>query len=113
MTYELMRVRKTAEIVRMYSLDMSRKMALCWNERLYQSQNGNGWIEIPYKNLVPMEYEANPKDYVSKTQKGKAKKRLKLIDATWQTSNGTLYPHSALDIAIEEELEIMEKEKNG
>jgi hypothetical protein len=58
-----------------------------------------------------MDFPINNKDYISKTKKNKAKDRMKLIEATWQTSDGNLWNHSDIDSAVEHELFLMSLEE--
>ena len=112
MLYEEMRLRKTGETVRVYAIDPSENIATIFSTSQYTKTN-NGWQKIKLSQLVPMDVPINNKDYISKTKKNKAKDRMKLIEATWQTSDGNLWNHSDIDAAVEHELFLMSLEENG
>ena len=107
-----MRLRKTGETVRVYAIDPSENIATIFSTSQYTKTN-NGWQKIKLSQLVPMDVPINNKDYISKTKKNKAKDRMKLIEATWQTSDGNLWNHSDIDAAVEHELFLMSLEENG
>lgn len=111
MLYEEMRLRKTGETVRVYAIDPSENIATIFYASQYTKIN-NGWQKIKLSQLVPMDFPINNKDYISKTKKNKAKDRMKLIEATWQTSDGNLWNHSDIDAAVEHELFLMSLEEN-
>lgn len=104
--YEEMRLKKSGEVVRVYGIDPVEKVAVIFCPSQYKKVN-NGWLYIKVSLLVPRDFPVCSKDYVSKTQKNKAKDRMKLIDATWQTSDGNLWSHSDIDAAVEHELFLM------
>jgi hypothetical protein len=112
MLYEEMRLRKTGETVRVYAINPSENIATIFSTSQYTKTN-NGWQKIKLSQLVPMDFPINNKDYISKTKKNKAKDRMKLIEATWQTSDGNLWNHSDIDAAVEHELFLMSLEENG
>lgn len=112
MLYEEMRLRKTGETVKVYAIDPSENIATIFSTSQYTKTN-NGWQKIKLSQLVPMDFPINNKDYISKTKKNKAKDRMKLIEATWQTSDGNLWNHSDIDAAVEHELFLMSLEENG
>jgi hypothetical protein len=112
MLYEEMRLRKTGETVRVYAIAPSENIATIFSASQYTKTN-NGWQKIKLSQLVPMDFPINNKDYISKTKKNKAKDRMKLIEATWQTSDGNLWNHSDIDAAVEHELFLMSLEENG
>ena len=107
-----MRLRKTGETVRVYAINPSENIATIFSASQYTKTN-NGWQKIKLSQLVPMDFPINNKDYISKTKKNKAKDRMKLIEATWQTSDGNLWNHSDIDAAVEHELFLMSLEENG
>lgn len=112
MLYEEMRLRKTGETVRVYAINPPENIATIFSASQYTKTN-NGWQKIKLSQLVPMDFPINNKDYISKTKKNKAKDRMKLIEATWQTSDGNLWNHSDIDAAVEHELFLMSLEENG
>ena len=44
-------------IVTVYDFNMDRKVALIYNPWLAEKQNGNGWVEVKIKKLVPLDVE--------------------------------------------------------
>jgi hypothetical protein len=108
--YFEMKLRKSGEIARVYHID-DDGLATIWTDHNYQKNQGYGWEKVKLTALMPIDY-ARYQDGLSpsKTQKNKAKERLKLIDAVWETTNGTRYSHADLGYAIAEELDLMKKE---
>lgn len=107
MLYEEMRMRKNGIVVRVY--DISNGIATIFNPEMYQ-KNNNGWMNVKISQLIPLDFPFNNKEYVSKTQKNKAKSRLQLVDAVWQTTDDVLWEHKNIENAIQHELEIMKCE---
>lgn len=107
MLYEEMRMRKSGNVVRVY--DISNGVATIFNPEMYQ-KNNNGWVNVKVSQLVPMDFPADCREYVSKTRKNKAKSRMRLVDAVWEASDGTVWEHKDIDKAIQHELEIMDYE---
>jgi len=109
--YEEMRLRPDGEIVRVYSI--TGDLATIWCESLFVRAN-QGWKQVKVTKLVPKEYDLHNTDFISKTQEAKAKKRMRLEDATWKTSDGLLWRHVDIKEAIQHELKLMnEKEGNA
>ena len=75
-------------------------------EEMRMRKNGN----VKISQLVPMDFPVDCRGYVSKTRKNKAKSRLRIVDATWKTTDGTIWKHKDIDKAIQHELEIMDYE---
>lgn len=107
MLYEEMRMRKNGIVVRVY--DISNGVATIFNPEMYQ-KNNNGWMNVKVSQLVPMDFPVNCREYVSKTRKNKAKSRLRLVDATWESTDGAIWQHKDIEKAIQRELEIMDYE---
>lgn len=109
-----MRMRKTGEIVRVYSIhsDGNYPTAIIYVPSLAVKQQGNGWQTVRMSLLVPPEFYVD-NNSISKTQKNKIKSRLKLISAEWMCSDGTIYTHDNLESAISHEAEIINKEINN
>lgn len=102
--YFEMRRRKDGEVVRVY--EVKDGMALIFSASQYQ-RDGGGWQKIKMTQMIPIEFPVNKNEYVSKTMRNKAKERMKLVDATWETTDGKQWAHKDIDAAIEHELEIM------
>ena len=94
--------------VEVYSYDVANKNALCYSPN---PNNGLAWEIIKMNKLIPYPH-ANiyKRDNFSKTIYNKAKSRLKLINAIWQTSDGLNFNHSNIENAVHHELNLMEKE---
>jgi len=106
MIYEEMQLRPGGQTVRVYSVGADN-MAVIFDPVMYM-KNNNGWDRVKVSRLVPMEFELNNRDHVSKTRKNKAKSRLKLVEATWESTDGTRYDLSELENAIRHELDLMD-----
>lgn len=83
-------VKKTREKVKVYcqSLDGT----IVW------SNSQNAFVKYGWKSLVPVDY--NFEGILSKTQRNKIKSFLKLVDATWECTDGIQYTHTSLEDAI-------------
>ena len=110
MLFEEMRFKKTGEVVRVY--DITDGIATIFDPSLYQKQN-NGWTKVKVSQVVPLDFPINSANYISKTKKNKAKARMQLVDATWETSDRVLWSHCALEDAIAHEIELMDKERRN
>ena len=108
--YEEMRLRPSGDIVKVY--DIHDGMATIFNKAQFMVSD-QGWSKVKVTKLVPMEFELHCKDVISNTSKNKARKRMKLLDATWMTSDGIHWEHEEIETAIEHELMLMDKEKEG
>ena len=108
--------KKNKNNVRVYSFATvdGAPMALIFNPNAINPNSNNPWSYVKVSSLVPLEFADMVKNNVSnsKTKRNKAKGRMQIIDATWQTSDGELWKHENIDDAIAHELELMEKEKN-
>jgi hypothetical protein len=97
--------------VRVYSFLVvdNKAMAMIFNPNALP----NPWSYVKVNNLVPLEYTSAIQGdaYISKTKRNRAKGRMKILDATWQTSDGQTWSHENIEDAIAHELELMEKEK--
>ena len=108
MMYEEMRLRPNGEIVRVYAIE--NEIATIFNPSQFMKSD-QGWQRISVKKLVPVDYELHNAQTVSKTQKNKAKNRIKLIDAVWETSDGIKWEHKYLESAISHELVLMDADQ--
>jgi hypothetical protein len=97
--------------VRVYSFATidNKPMALIFNPNAII----NPWSYVKVSSLMPLEYAyaVQGDAYVSKTKRNKAKGRMKILEATWQTSDGNTWSHENIEDAIAYELELMAKEK--
>lgn len=109
--YFEMMTRGTKEKVRVYHID-NCGTATIWSPSQYHKGAG-GWLRLPLTKMMPVDFAPGGENEISMTQKNKAKKRLKLLDAVWQASDGSIYPHKELDDAIRHELDIMQKETDN
>ena len=108
--YVVMRINKTNEPVRVYAW-LPNGEALCFVESEYAKQGAGGWRQIKTNKLRPDDIPVS-EQYVSKTQQNKAKKRMKLIDATWETSDGKQWTHTDIEKAVAHEYNLMSEEQS-
>ena len=106
--YEEMRLKKSEQVVRVYSIQDN--MALVFDPERYKKQN-NGWEKVKVSSLVPLDYPVNSDQYISKTQKNKARQRMWLTSAIWLTTDGKEWAHEDYEEAINHEIELMKREK--
>ena len=106
--YFEMRKRKNGEIVRVYHIFDS--MATTFSPSLYKSK-GNGWEKLKLTQLIPIDMPLENNEVISQTEKNKAKKRMKILYATWLTSDGSEWDHADIEEAIEHEIELMRREE--
>ena len=109
--YVEMRLRPDGEIIRVYSMvyDGNCASAIIFVPSMHMKMN-NGWQKVKMSKLVPLDIPLNGSEMTSNTKRAKAKKRLKMIDATWETSDGERWSHEIIGAAIEHELKLMELE---
>ena len=105
-----MRLRPSGSIVRVYSFN-SDGTAFIFDPMAYMNNN-QGMIKVKIGKLVPIDYPLHNSDACSKTKKNKAKARLHLVDAVWESTDGIKYSHDCIEEAIQHELDLMEKENN-
>lgn len=100
--------------VRVYSFVTidSKPMALIFNPNAINTNGSNPWSYVKVGSLVPLEFADIVKNNLpnSKTKRNKAKSRMKLLEAKWQTSDGWIWEHADIDKAISHELALMEFE---
>lgn len=101
--------------VRVYSFHIvdNKPMALIFNPNMVRP-DVSPWSYVKISSIVPLEFADMVKNGISnsKTQRNKAKERMKIWEATWQTSDGVLWKHENIEKAIAHELELMDKENN-
>lgn len=110
MQYQEMRLRPDGETVRVYAI--TGDLATIWCESQFAKAD-QGWKQVKVTKLVPMDYDLHNTEFVSKTQAGKIKKRIKLQDAVWSTSDGMLFSHTHYGEAMDHERKLMELEEAG
>lgn len=106
--YVVMRINKTNEPVRVYAW-LPNGEALCFVESEYAKQGAGGWRQLKAGKLRPDDIPM-AEQYITKTQQAKAKKRMKLIDATWETSDGKQWTHTDIEKAVAHELDLIHNE---
>ena len=109
MLYEEMRLRPNGEIVRVYSIDASTGNARIWCASQFMKSD-QGWQTVKSNKLVPVDFPLHSELHLSNTKKNNAKKRLKLVDAVWETTDGLTWSHEHLEDAVVHEAELMKKE---
>lgn len=101
--------RKRKRAVEVYAYDIINNLALIFDPSVAAKNpgNGGGWEKIKLSALIPIQY-INPitGSYQSKTEKNYYKSKLHLVSATWQCTDGKLFDHKDLELAIEHEREI-------
>lgn len=87
--------------------------ALVYDAYLASKQNGsNGWQRRKLARLIPYpDADIFKMDVQSKTEYNKAKSRLKLLDAEWQTEDGLVFDHAHINDAVEHQLMLMMENK--
>lgn len=108
--------KKEKQIVKVYSItpiDKNDSRATIFVPSLFNVNNQSGWKTVNVTTLIPIECMDTYLKQLpnSKTQRNKAKQRMVLVDAIWRTTDGEEFPHTMIDMAVEHELELMEKEK--
>lgn len=106
--YFEMKKRKNGEIVRVYHI--FENMATTFSPALYKSK-GNGWERLKLTQLIPIDMPIENNEVISQTEKNKAKKRMKILNATWLTSDKEMWTHENIEKAIEHEVELMRNEQ--
>ena len=84
-------------------------MAIIWTPG--GTDNGSGWMRVRAKDLIPMEYFDGASGFQSKTYKNRIKERLKLVNATWECTDGTQFDN--VNQAIEYEKVFYEAERKA
>ena len=112
--------KKENEVVRVYNISATTSgssLATIFVPSKFNNPQYNfmGWQTVKMTSLIPIDLkDAYIKGLpTSKTQKNKAKSRMTLVDAIWRTTDGNEFPHTMIDMAIEHELELMNKEKEN
>ena len=81
---------------------------LVYDNALAAKQCGNGWQMRKCSKLIPYpDADVFKAGAQSKTEYNKAKSRLKLLDAEWQTEDGEVFDHAHLNDAVEHQLALM------
>jgi hypothetical protein len=106
--YFEMRRKKDEAPVRVYSISPDG-IATIFDIGAYKN-TGNGWQKIGITKLIPMDMPLNHKEVITKTLKNKAKDRMKIVDATWETSDGQQWTHAEIENAVMHEIELMKNE---
>ena len=96
--------------VDVYEMNVNDKNCLIYNPQLAGQQNGNGWIVVARKNLIPYPYaEIYKIPNMTKTKYNKAKSHLELVNAEWAATDGYIFTHSNLEKAIMYQMKLDEK----
>lgn len=104
--------RKTGRRYEVHSFDVDHNVALCYDAN-EAAKNGQGWIKIGYKHLIPEEYyNIASQSFQSKTERNKLKAKLRLVDPIWECTDGSQFDEEHLDEAIEYQKQLEEQESN-
>lgn len=106
--YFEMRRKKDEAVVRVYAIS-NDGIATIFEPGDYKSR-GNGWQKVSITKLLPLDMPLNHKEVITKTLKNKAKDRMKIVDATWETSDGQQWTHAEIENAVMHEIELMKNE---
>lgn len=102
--------KNTMEVVKVFDIGFNKagKMtAIIYSPNLAAKNDGYGWCPVKIGSLVPLDCVDSNGKFVSKTQKNKVKRMLKLNKAEWVCTDGTTFEsysedgHSGLEKAIE------------
>ena len=63
-------------------------MALIYSPSAAGNNNGNGWMKVRAKELIPEQYFDGNSGFISKSYRTRIKDRLTLVNATWMASDG-------------------------
>lgn len=86
--------------------------ALVYDPYMASQQNGNGWQRRKLARLIPYpDADIFKLGIQSKTEYNKAKSKLKLLDAEWQTEDGLVFDHAHINDAVEHQLALMQENK--
>ena len=108
---EIMYHRKTGMRYEVHGFDVDHGTALCYDTNQAARCNGQGWIKIPTKFLIPEAY-ANKitGEFMSKTERADIKHHLKLVEAIWECEDGSQFDHAHIDDAIEHQRKLMQND---
>lgn len=102
-----MRLRPDGHEVKVYAINENKATIF---DPLTYAKNQGGWRTIKLSKLVPLDYPVYTEEQIAHIEFEKAKGRLKLADATWETSDGQLFKNDEKDEAIKVELSLMDTE---
>ncbi len=103
-----MKLKPSGSIVQVYRF-LEDGNALIFDPDQYANKN-QGLIKVSWRRLIPKEYPVDC-NAPSKSKKNKAKARMKLIDAIWETTDGVRFKHEEIENAIAHELSLMSIEQ--
>lgn len=100
--------------VDVYEMNVNDKNCLVYNPQIAGNQCGNGWVVVARKNLIPYPYAETYKiPAMTKTKYNKAKSHLHLLDAIWETTDGTQFDHEHIEDAVMYQMELDKNEKEN
>lgn len=103
-----MKLKPSGSIVQVYRF-LEDGNALIFDPDQYASKN-QGLIKVSWRRLIPKEYPVDC-NMPSKSKRNKAKARMKLIEAIWETTDGVRFKHEEIEDAIAHELSLMNIEQ--
>lgn len=99
--------KKTNSDVEVYNIDTVTKRCLIYNAAIAGQNNGNGWQIVSVNGLIPYPHaEIYKIPTMTKTIYAKAKSKLKLVDATWEATDGVLFDHEHIKDAVEYQMKL-------
>lgn len=101
--------KNTMEVVKVFDICVTndKMVAVIFSPNIAAKNNGYGWCRVKIGSLMPLDCVDSNGNFVSKTQKNKIKRMLKLDKAEWVCTDGTVFEsssedsHSGLEKAIE------------
>lgn len=84
-------------------------MAIIYSPSTAGNQNGNGWMKVRAKELIPEQYFDVSSGFISKSYRTRIKDRITLTSATWMTSDGKYFDNMDQAFSHEELLYSNEK----
>lgn len=79
-------------------------MALIYSPSAAGNNNGNGWMKVRAKELIPEQYFDGNSGFISKSYRTRIKDRLTLVNATWMASDGKCFDDAKEAFEYEENI---------
>lgn len=104
---DIMYMKGSQKPLEVYGFDVEHGTALCFDPSIPASNKGSGWLKIQTKQLIPEKY-VNKTDatFMSQTERNQIKRQLRIVNATWECTDGQTYDHEHIEQAIAHQREI-------
>lgn len=97
--------KKQHRVVEMYGIDVDHGVAMVFDSMQASKNGGNGWVKIPIKHLIPVEYvDESTGGYMSKSERNSIKQHIHMVEAKWECEDGMTYNNLEDAIAHQKEL---------